>query len=168
MNFRDLPVWGRVRRNHALEHATMHLLTRRNPFLSLVGRSDWRGYSIYGQAATQEVAAAAHEALARLKAGETDLAIHPRCGTMLATTGVLSGLAAFVTLGAVGRPRSRFRWGSLPEVLLAASLAAVVAQPVGLVLQQYLTTSADVGNLQIGRIYKQRAGLVPIHRVDTY
>jgi hypothetical protein len=162
----SLPFISRIRRNHGLEHATIHVLIQRAPYQSLVGRSDWRGYSIYGQVETQAVESAAHEALARLRAGEGQLAVHPHCGTLLATTGLLCGMAAFLALG-VGRSRSRFRWAYLPEALLAATAAAIVAQPLGLLLQQYVTTSSDVGHLQIVRVYKQRGGQVPIHRIET-
>lgn len=166
MKLLDLPFISRIRRNHGLEHATIHILIQRNSFLSLVGRSDWSGYSIYGQVSIKDVESAAHEALARLQAGENELAIHPRCGTMLATTGVLSGMAAFFALG-VGRSRTRFRWARLPETLMAATAAAIIAQPLGLLLQQYVTTSDDAGSLEIARVYKQRGGPLPIHRVET-
>ncbi len=166
MDLLNLPFISRIRRNHGLEHATIHVLIQRAPYLSLIGRSDWGGYSIYGQVETQDVESAAHEALARLLAGERELAVHPRCGTVLATTGILSGMAAFLALG-VGNSRSRFRWARLPETLMAATAAAIVAQPLGLLLQQYLTTSSDVGNLKIVRVYKQRGGSVPLHRVET-
>ncbi len=166
MSLPNLPFISRIRRNHGLEHATIHVLIQRNPYLSLVGRSDWGGFSIYGQVTTQEVESAAHEALARLRAGEQALAVHPRCGTMLATTGILSGVAAFFALG-VRPSRSRFRWAHLPETLTAATVAAIIAQPLGLLLQQHVTTSSDVEHLQIVRVYKQRGGPVPVHRVET-
>lgn len=166
MSLLDLPFVGRVRRNHGLEHATIHVLIQRYPDLSLVGRSDWGGYYIYGRVETQQVESAAHEALARLRAGESGLALHPRCGTMLATTGVLSGMAAFFALG-IGRSRSRFRWASLPETLLAATVAAIIAQPLGFLLQEYVTTSSDMGDLHIQRVYQQRGGSVPVHRVEV-
>jgi len=162
----SLPVMSRVRCNHGLEHATINVLTQRNPYLSLVGRSDWRGYLIIGEVETEDLESAAREALARLRAGESELAVHPRCGTMLATTGVLSGMAAFFALG-VGRSRSRFRWAYLPEALVAATVAAIVAQPLGFLIQQYVTTSGDVGSLQISRVYKKRSSPVPLHRIET-
>ena len=39
----DLPPVSRVRRNHALEHATMRVLTERQRHLRLVGRSSLGG-----------------------------------------------------------------------------------------------------------------------------
>ena len=155
-----------IRRNHALEHATIHILTEIRPGISLVGRSDWKGYLLYGDVETAQVEWAAYEALARLKSGEHWLAVHPRCGTILATTGVLSGLAVFITLG-ISNPRGRLRWASLPEAILAATVTAVLAQPLGLLVERYLTTSADLGDLSILRVYRQSSGRLPVHRIET-
>jgi len=155
-----------IRRNHALEHATIHILAEARPGISLVGRSDWKGYLLYGNVDTGLVEWAAREALARLKSGEHWLAVHPRCGTILATTGVLSGLAVFVTLG-ISNPRGRLRWANLPEAFLAATVTAVLAQPLGLLVERYLTTSADLGELSIRCIHCQSGGRVLVHRVET-
>ena len=166
MSLLKLPSISRVRRNHGLEHATINVLIQRNPYLSLVGRSDWGGFHIVGEVETEDLDSAAREAYSRLLAGESELALHPRCGTMLATTGVLSGMAAFFVMG-VSRSRSRFRWAHLPEALIAATGAALLAQPLGILLQQHVTTTDDVSLLRITRIYKKRGGPVPVHRVET-
>ena len=110
--------------------------------------------------------AAAEEALKRLKAGERHLAIHPRCGTVLATMGILGGLAAFLVMG-LSRSRSRFRWSSLPDVMTATTAGVVIGQPVGLLLQQHLTTSADMGDLHIVSVSRKGQTSVPVLRVET-
>jgi hypothetical protein len=51
-----------VRRNHGIEHATVHILTSRDPNLQVIGRADTTGFNIYGEVATNELEAAAHEA----------------------------------------------------------------------------------------------------------
>jgi hypothetical protein len=155
-----------IRRNHALEHATVHVLVERSAAVSLVGRSDWAGYSLYGEAETRRVERAAHEALARLQAGEHSLAIHPNCGTVVATTGVLSGLAVFFTLG-LSPPRGRLRWTNLPEAILAATGAALLAHPLGILLERYVTTASDIGDLSISRVYRKAGSPVPVHRIET-
>ena len=166
MSLLNLPSISRVRSNHGLEHATINVLIQRNPYLSLVGRSDWGGFHIVGEVETEELDSAAREAYARLQAGESELALHPRCGTMLATTGVFSGMAAFLVMG-VGRSRSRYRWAYLPEALIAATVAALLSQPLGILLQEHVTTTDDVSPLRIARVYKKRGGPVPVHRVET-
>jgi hypothetical protein len=149
-----LDIAHHVRQNHALEHATMHVLARRNPYARLVARSMPSGFVVYGSLETQDVAAAASEALSRLQAGEDYLAVHPRCGTNLAVTGVMAGAAAFGV--SMGRTRSRFE--RLPLALAAATLAAVIAQPLGHRFQERVTTTPDVDGLYIDSVTRQQQG----------
>ena len=51
----DLPAVARVRRNHALEHATIQILSERNSALALMGRSSLWGFYIYGDMDTEDV-----------------------------------------------------------------------------------------------------------------
>lgn len=162
MNLLELPFIAAIRQNHALEHATIHVLTQRNPYLHLVGRTTPKGFLIYGDVKTELVAEAASEALARLQAGETGLAVHPRCGTNIATAGVLAGLSAF----AVASVRSKSRLARLPQILLATTAAIIVAQPLGLLLQEYLTTSPQVEGVRIEKITRQQFGKIVMHRVE--
>jgi hypothetical protein len=162
MNLLETPLIAAIRQNHALEHATIHVLTQRNPYLHLVGRTTPRGFLIYGKVDTELLAEAASEGLARLRNGENGLAVHPRCGTNIATAGVLAGLSAF----AVTSVRSKPRLARLPQVLLATTAAIIVAQPLGLVLQEYLTTSPRVERVRIEKITRQVMGKITVHRVD--
>ncbi len=168
MGFFDLPLIKKVRRNHGFEHATIHVLSQRNGNLSLVGRSDWNGFTLYGPIDTAEVKRAAQEALDRLRQGEANLAVHPRCGTVLATTGILTGLAAFLAVSLdMNSTNRRFRWAAIPGATLAATMAAIFAQPIGLFLQEKYTVSGQPGNLQIKKIsLTSDSGLI-VHRVET-
>ncbi|MBI3740233.1 MAG: hypothetical protein HY257_00560, partial [Chloroflexi bacterium] len=78
MNILETPPISIVRRNHGIEHATVHILTARHPNLSLIGRADAQGFFIYGAVKTEELKTAAREAIARLQNGEANLAVHPR------------------------------------------------------------------------------------------
>jgi hypothetical protein len=152
---------NRIRQNHALEHATIHILSRRNPFLRVMGRSTPAGFYIYGAIDTQEVADSAAEALSRLQQGEAHLAVHPRCGTNLAVTGVLAGMAAFgATLG-----HARSKFDRLPLAVMAATIGAIVAQPLAYKVQEQITTSPEVDGLQIEEVARQEQGKVIVHRV---
>ena len=167
MSFLDSPLITKIRRNHGLEHATIHILSKRNGNLSLVGYSDWNGFSLYGSVDTAEVRHAASEALHRLRRGESGLAVHPRCGTVLATTGLLTALAAFLAISLGGNSSRRFRWESVPAAVLAATGAAILAQPLGLMVQERYTVSGSPGNLEIKSIsVKSDAGVV-VHRINT-
>ncbi|MBC7251400.1 MAG: hypothetical protein H5T62_14085 [Anaerolineae bacterium] len=159
----DMPLVARVRQNHAVEHATVHVLSARNPHLRLIGRATLSGFNLYGWVRTEEVAAAVTEALRRLQAGESHLAVHPRCGTNLAVGGVLAGLAAFGALLFPHRTKSRLR--RLPDMMLAAMLAMLFAQPLGLILQERITTSPQVTGLFVRRIRRQQWGRVVVHEV---
>jgi hypothetical protein len=150
-----------LRQNHALEHATMHILSRRNPQLRLMGRSTLSGFFIYGTVTTQDVADAASEGLARLKQGEGHLAVHPHCGTNLAVTGLLAGAAAF----GVSLTRSRSKLDRLPVALMAATLAAVVAQPLAHRVQVYVTTTPDVDGVHIAGVERQERGRLLGHHI---
>lgn len=161
MSILQLEPFRQIRQNHALEHATIHLLTRSDPSRHFVGRSTPRGFYIYGQVDTQAVADAASEALARLRAGESELAIHPRCGTGIATTGVLTGLAAFATLGL----RRKRRLADLPALITATTLAALIAQPLGLIVQQQVTTDPDLEGVRIVRVERLELGRTVAHRI---
>jgi hypothetical protein len=110
---------------------------------------------------TEEVAAAVAEALARLQRGEHSLAVHPRCGTNLATAGVLAGLSSFVAMSG----RSKSRLAKLPQVVLAATMAVIVAQSLGLAVQKHITTLSDMEGITIEEITRQQRGRVVVHEV---
>ena len=167
MRFFDLPLIAKIRRNHGLEHATIHILSEKHKRLSVVGRSDWNGFTLYGTINTVDVQNAVEEALHRMRRGESHLAVHPRCGTVLATTGFATGLAAFLAIGIDSRTHDRFRWATLPAAVLAATGAAIVSQPLGLYLQERFTTSGYPANLEIKRITLQPNAKIVIHRVET-
>jgi hypothetical protein len=167
MGLIDSPLIRKIRRNHALEHATVHVLNQRLGRVSLVGHSDWNGFTLYGPIDTAEVKLAAHEALRRLRQGEADLAVHPRCGTVIATTGILTALAAFLAISLDGGSRRRFRWGSIPGAMLATTAAAILAQPLGMALQERYTTDPDPADLEIRHISLKPMGNVIAHRIDT-
>lgn len=160
MNLLELEPFARVRRHHAIEHATVTLLTERNPNLRIVGRSDTTGFHIYGEVERAELADAAQRGLARLQSGEHALAIHPRCGTNIVVTSLLSALAAVIALG------RKPRLDKLPNVILATTVAAFVAQPLGAKFQERVTTSPEVRGARIARIRETRLGQVKAQHVD--
>lgn len=156
----------RTRRNHALEHATLQVLAMRNPHRLLAGHSDPGGFWIIGTVSTDELADAAVEALARLRKGERGLAVHPNCGTNLAASGMAAGLAGWVGMLGVGSGARR-KFDRLPWVMLLATVALILAQPLGPWLQAKITTDADMGSMQLAEVVRSvRPGLMK-HRVRT-
>ena len=158
-----MDVLASVRRNHALEHATIAMLLGKvGPNTRLIGRASTDGFFIYGNVPTEKIQESANEALVRLKEGESQLAVSPLCGTNLAVAGILAGLASLVALGG-----GRSRLERLPNVLMAAVVAVVGAQPLGRLVQRYVTTSSDVQGLEIVAVTKAGRGLAPLHKVKT-
>lgn len=152
----------RIRQHHGLEHATITLLSRRLPGVQLFARSDLQGFIVVGDVETATLASAVEEALARLQAGESKLAVHPNCGTNLVTAGVLSGLAAFAATSG----RSRTLADRLPSAVLAATLALLVATPAGRWAQENLTTSPELAGASLASVTKLAGGPVVRHRVS--
>jgi hypothetical protein len=163
MNPLKLPLIARVRRNHALEHATIHVLTEKYRPLKVVGRSSFNGFYLYGDLTTEMVVEAVQEAYTRLQAGERHLAIHANCGTNLVTAGSLAGLATFAVLGNSKKRRLEL----LPNALLAATAALILAQPLGPRLQARVTTLADLGDLTIKGLRRETRHNLVVHFVET-
>ena len=165
-NLMNIPVLSRVRRNHGLEHATLHLLSRRIPQLSLAGHSTAAGFRLIGEVETEAVRTAVDEALRRMRAGEHNLAVHPNCGTNFVTAGVFSGLAGAASMLGVGnRPRDKFE--RLPMAAALATLALIASLPLGLIIQQQLTTSGEPGNMEIESISVSRHAGFTVHTILT-
>lgn len=160
MSILDWPPIKRVRRAHALEHATVHVLSRQARPLAVVGRaSDW-GFAILGEVETERLEGAVREALARLQAGERDLAVHPNCGTNLA----VAGLLAMVSSALVARQRPW--WRRLGLALSLATAAAASSQVLGARVQRHLTTSPDLQAVRLQGITRHSLGTMTLHRVQ--
>lgn len=174
----------RIRRNHGLEHATIHVLSEGHKRFSAQGNSDHRGFhlNIYGEVSEAEVAAAVDEAQRRLRAGERHLAVHPNCGTVLVTTAALATVAAQVMYALEerraqaelrvtsdelrvksGRPANWdiVSWlNALPSAMLAVVLALIVGRPLGVTLQERYTVDGDLGELHVVDVRRVPLSLV--------
>jgi len=161
----NFPFILETRRNHALEHATLHVLAVKYPDRRMAGHSNPTGFFILGDLPIEDVQSAAGQALTRLRAGESGLAIHPGCGTNIATTVLLAGtLAWFAMRGA----RSTFgRMVRLPFAVTFALVGVLLSQPLGPLIQQRITTDAEMGDLQIVEVRRSLRGRVNAHRVIT-
>ena len=161
----DLPLILETRRNHALEHATIHILAAKYPDRHLAGHSNPTGFFILGNVTIEDMQSAVMEAYKRLRAGESELAIHAGCGTNFATTALLAGTLAWFPLS--GRKSMRQRFWLMPFAVAFGVLGYVLSQPLGPVLQAKVTTEADLGNLQVEEIIPIRKRGVAVHRVIT-
>jgi hypothetical protein len=165
MNLLELPVISSTRRNHGLEHATIHVLSERIPNLRIVGRAQPNGFYLYGNVKTEEIAQAASEAIRRMRAGEHQLAVHPGCGTNLVASGLFSGGLAFLMSVLSGR---RARWYErLPNAVMGGMAGVAIAKPVGPWLQANVTTSADMRAMRVRHIVRSQSGPMITHFVET-
>lgn len=162
----EFPIISHIRRNHGLEHATLHTLASMLPHTMLVGHSDIGGFWIIGDVPPEMLHSAVQEAIARLRAGERQLAIHPNCGTNYITAGALAGLAGASAMLGSGR-RLQDKFARLPFAIALATIALILSQPLGLLLQARVTTSGDPGSLEVTTITHKKQGQVTIHRVRT-
>jgi hypothetical protein len=138
-----------VRRNHALEHATVQImLARLGPTFHLVGRAARDGFFIFGDVPLDVLTESANDALRRMKQGESYWAITPLCGTNILVTGALSSLATFAVLKSSGGKRV---WD---KAMTASTFAVVLARPLGAWLQRY-TTSADLSETEIVEVQQR-------------
>jgi hypothetical protein len=162
----EFPVISRIRRNHGLEHATLHTLAKYLPQTMLAGHSDMGGFWILGDVPSDLLHAAVQEAIARLRSGERELAIHPNCGTNIATAGALAGLAGGVAMLGSGK-RIRDKLERFPFATMLATMALIIAQPLGMLLQARVTTSGNPGSLEVTAITHRKQGGLIIHRIQT-
>jgi hypothetical protein len=160
---------ARIRRNHGLEHATIHVLSERHKGFSAQGNSDHRGFhlNIYGDVSPADVSAAVEEAHQRLNAGERQLAVHPNCGTVLVTTAALATVAAQSMLALEnwreprgGRLKPATLLNSLPAATIAVAGALVVGRPLGVRLQERYTVDGDLRDLQVISVREIKPSLV--------
>jgi hypothetical protein len=132
-----------VRRNHALEHATVAVLLARHGPRRLAGRASVDGFLILGDVDPEELTSCAQEALQRLKSGQSSLAVSPLCGTNIAVAGFVAATAATTVLS-TGKATSRF-----PNAFMAAMIGVIAAQPLGRLVQQHITTRPDLDAVEV-------------------
>ena len=161
-NILDTPLISSTRRNHGMEHATLHILAGHYPGKALAGHSNPGGFFILGDVPTESVREAVAEALVRMRNGERKLAVHPGCGTNYIVAGTLAGTLAW--LGMTGARSSRQRLDRLPLVILLSALGFMISQPLAPLVQERVTTSGDPGEMVIVDVYPVRKG---VHRIVT-
>jgi Domain of unknown function (DUF6391) len=150
MNVEDVFFGRRIRQNHALEHATITILSGMVPNLSISARSSSHGFTIFGDVDLGLLRQAVNEALRRLQAGEAELAIHPNCGTNV-VIGV--SLMALGTMLGMASSKTRTRIASTAASSLAGLMAA---RPVGEFVQKHVTTLPDLEGVHVTDISRRK------------
>ncbi|GAB4299209.1 MAG: DUF6391 domain-containing protein [Oscillatoriaceae cyanobacterium] len=150
-----------LRQVHALEHATVWVLSASYPGESFTGSSSRRnqdneglggmstaeGFYLYGRVNSQNLLRSVRIAKERLTSGEWDLAVHPRCGTnlsvgVLLTAGFAFGMSFLLPKGPIEQAIG---------LGIATAAAATVAPDLGSLAQRYLTTAIPF-NLEVEEV----------------
>ena len=152
---------GAVKQNHALEHATIVLLARKFPDTRLSGISFAAGFFVFGELPTEAIRPVAEQALQLLRTSQPELAVNERCGTNLAVAGMLTGLSA----AAVARLRRPY--GTANNVILASTAALILARPLGLTVQRFVTTQTPNASMTITKVSPMNVFGAPAHFVST-
>jgi hypothetical protein len=144
-----------LRRNHALEHATIVVMMEREPGRRLNGFSTDDGFFVQGVRSIAEVESAAREAIRRLQNGEKRLAIHRNCGTTIVAANLL---AAVFFLSALGVGWLYLHWPLYLLIVGSVVLAFALRVPLSLLLQRFVTTDADLSNAEVGWVEPANPG----------
>lgn len=149
-----------MRRNHALEHATINVIESRygRGRTGLVGMPAEDGFHLRGRVSPDIVATATQEAIRRLRRGETHLARQRRCPTSLvATQLLLTVIFVAIVLGVQ-------QGYSAPGILIALLAAALLGSPLSPYLQRIVLIDASVGDMAMRDVEfeepKSRLGLL--------
>jgi hypothetical protein len=139
----EIAINKKLRKNHALEHATINVLEeklgRKNIFS---GYARENGFYIFGPISPDEVLYSSIEGRERLLNGEKNLAIHNRCGTSIAVATFLT-FFTFLILMILTHTINIF-------LLLIAFLIGEIFGPLlGKFTQAYFTTDTNVNNIKI-------------------
>ena len=134
-----------IRKNHAIEHATINVLEEMYGIKRLAGFSEEDGYFLFGSSDMEKVENASREGLQRLKEGEKKLAIHKECGTSAGVANFIMALAFIVLLVTTGAFSVLFFFFALLIVL-------IIGPVLGELAQEFLTTSSKVESIDIDHI----------------
>jgi hypothetical protein len=143
-----------LRRNHALEHATIVVMMEREPGRKLNGFSTDDGFFVQGVRSIAEVESAAREAIRRLQNGEKGLAIHRNCGTTIVAANLLAAILFLLALGL-----GLYLGGNIYLMILGSVVLAFALRiPLSLILQRFVTTDADLKNAEVGWVEPAQPG----------
>lgn len=154
-----------TRRNHALEHATMQILSAKNPRLRMAGYSTPQGFWLLGSLEIEALQEAVEEAQRRLRAGERSLAVHPHCGTNFAISGLVGGVTAWLVMLGNGSRRSKL--DRLPLLVTLVTMSLMLTAPLGPKVQERFTTDAELRDLHVVQIRRFVRNGMPAHFVST-
>ena len=131
-----------------------------------MGHSNPTGFVLFVDLPTELVTEAALEARKRLQDGEADLAIHPGCGTNLATSAFLAGSAAFLVLSILSGSKAPRWWHYLLAAIVSVPVY-ILSRPLGAKVQEKFTVDPEIGGLEIQLVRSNKTKNGFFHIIST-
>lgn len=128
----------------------------------MAGHSNPTGFFLFGDIPTEMVMDDVVEALRRLQSGESDLAIHPGCGTNLTLLGLVPSVFALLVMN--GTTTNKQRKDRFSALFLAILAGIFLGKKLGPLAQREVTTDADLSGMRVVEIIKTRD---QVHRIIT-
>ena len=163
----------KVRRNHALEHATIGVLEKVTGYTQFQGMAYENGFTVSGAVRPELILSSAREALGELQRGNHDLAIHPKCGTTIIVVNTFSSIIFIAFLIVIGN----LTFLSVILALLLGHLVGPTDREIGPEVYNYLSRPGKPGDSRcrspvegtrnLGNIILQGPGDVMVHTRDT-
>lgn len=139
----EIAINKKLRKNHALEHATINVLEeklgRKNIFS---GYARENGFYVFGPVSVDEVLYSSIEGRERLINDEKNLAIHNRCGTSIAVATFLTFFTFLILLIVTGSI-------NIFLLLIAFLIGEILGPLLGKFTQAYFTTDTNVNDIKI-------------------
>ena len=151
-----------VRRNHAIEHATVSILTEQKIKSAVIGFAIPSGFIIYSKSNKDEILSAANHGLKLMKSGVSEISISQFCGTNLVVAALLTG-ASTILLGKILGKKSK----NILNITNGFLLSALLSKPIGRIVQKYVTTDSNVKNIQIKNSASLKIGTFHINFIST-
>ena len=158
----NLTFINKVRRNHAIEHATVAVMAEQGLQGFIAGYATNNGFWLFSKAPKPEVKIATLNALERLYKGENSLSVSKNCGTNIALTVIMTDL-----LFQLYRRITKSKSPDLGPRILIAAASIAISNPLGLKIQQYFTTLSDVKQVRIVGVDTYKLGKMFLHKVHT-
>ena len=151
-----------ARRNHAIEHATVSILTEQKLKSAILGFAIPSGFIIYSKSDKDEILSAANHGLKLMKSGVSEISISKFCGTNLVVAAMLTGVST-ILLGKILGKKSK----NILNITNGFLLSALLSKPIGQLVQKYVTTDPNVKNIQIGNSRSLKVGTFHVHFIST-
>ena len=151
-----------VRRNHAIEHATVSILTEQKIKSAVIGFAIPSGFIIYSKSNKDEILSAANHGLKLMKSGVSEISISQFCGTNLVVAALLTGVSTLL-LGKILGKKSK----NILNITSGFLLSTLLSKPIGRIVQKYVTTDSNVKNIQIKNIVSLKIGTFHINFIST-